>query len=113
MATENERLQNEFLNALRKNGARVSIFLTSGERLDGQIKSFDMYAVSVTCPEPRLIVKTCIASVAPAGKGISTKARAPALRKPATPGAAKTPVIQRKVRRVPLERPVGMPPPLE
>lgn len=104
MATENERLQNDFLNALRKNGARVSIFLTSGERLDGQIKSFDMYAVSVACPEPRLIVKTCIASVAPAGKGLA-KARPSALRKPAVSGAAKAPVIQRKVRRVPLERP--------
>jgi host factor-I protein len=105
MAMDNERLQNDFLNSLRRNGARVSIFLTSGERLDGQIKSFDMYAVSFNCPDPRLIVKTCIASVAPAGKLATMKPRVSAFRKPAAEGAAKTPVIQRKVRRVPLERP--------
>ena len=102
---DNERLQNDFLNGLRRNGARVSIFLTSGERLDGQIKSFDMYSLSFNCPEPRLIVKTCIASVAPAGKGLPMKPRAPAFRKPTAEGVAKTPVIQRKVRRVPVEKP--------
>lgn len=104
MAMENERLQNDFLNGLRKNGARVSIFLTSGERLDGQIKSFDMYSVSFNCPDPRLIVKTCIASVAPAGKVASKRPRAAAFKKPAAQGAAKAPVIQRKVRRVLLEK---------
>lgn len=103
---DNERLQNDFLNTLRKNGARVSIFLTSGERLDGQIKSFDMYALSLHCPEPRLIVKTCIASVQPAAKGAAAaKPRLAPPRKTAASSAKAPVVVQRKTRRLNIERP--------
>jgi hypothetical protein len=40
----------------------------TGERLDGQIKSFDIYSLSMNCPEPRLVVKSVIATVQPAPK---------------------------------------------
>jgi host factor-I protein len=65
---DNQKLQNEFLNQLRKNATPVSVFLMTGERLDGQIKSFDIYSLSMNCPEPRLVVKTVIATVQPAPK---------------------------------------------
>jgi len=65
---ENQKLQNDFLNQLRKNATPVSVFLMTGERLDGQIKSFDIYSVSMNCPEPRLVVKSVIATVQPAPK---------------------------------------------
>ncbi|MGZ8154663.1 MAG: RNA chaperone Hfq, partial [Burkholderiales bacterium] len=33
---DSQNLQNEFLNQLRKNATPVSVFLMTGERLDGQ-----------------------------------------------------------------------------
>jgi host factor-I protein len=63
---DNQKLQNEFLNQLRKTATPVSVFLKTGERLDGQIKSFDIYSLSLNCPEPRLVVKSVIATVQPA-----------------------------------------------
>jgi host factor-I protein len=65
---DNQKLQNDFLNQLRKNATPVSVFLMTGERLDGQIKSFDIYSLSMNCPEPRLVVKSVIATVQPAPK---------------------------------------------
>jgi host factor-I protein len=65
---DNQKLQNDFLNQLRKNATPVSVFLMTGERLDGHIKSFDIYALSMNCPEPRLVVKSVIATVQPAPK---------------------------------------------
>ena len=38
-------IQNEFLNEARKNRTRLSIFLTSGKRLTGRIKSFDRFSI--------------------------------------------------------------------
>jgi host factor-I protein len=104
MSSDSQQLQNQFLNNLRKAGTQVSVFLTSGERLDGRIKSFDIYSLSLSCPEPRLIVKTGIATVQPAVKGgKKSVARAPVvLNKAAAPrrtGAPKAPEIHRKVRR--------------
>jgi host factor-I protein len=65
---DNQKLQNAFLNQLRKNATPVSVFLMTGERLDGHIKSFDIYSLSMNCPEPRLVVKSVIATVQPAPK---------------------------------------------
>jgi RNA chaperone Hfq len=100
---EKEPQQHEFLNQLRKSGARVSIYLTTGERLDGQIRSFDVYSVSLNCPEPRLIVKTSIASVQPYDKAAPKRARSPLVQKVAA-DPAKVTIIQRKVRRLPSEK---------
>ena len=68
MNADNERLQNAFLNQLRKNGTPVTLFLMNGERLEGRIKSFDIYAISLDGPEPRLVVKTVIATILPSTK---------------------------------------------
>jgi host factor-I protein len=74
MMRDNQKLQNEFLNQLRKNATPVSVFLMTGERLDGQIKSFDIYSLSMNCPEPRLVVKSVIATVQPAPKRVKKSA---------------------------------------
>jgi host factor-I protein len=104
MSGDSQQLQNQFLNNLRKAGTPVTVFLTSGERLDGRIKSFDIYSLSLSCPEPRLIVKTGIATVQPLVKGAKkSHARAPAGAKMAQRRTAppKAPEIHRKVRRIP------------
>jgi host factor-I protein len=107
MSGDSQQLQNDFLNNLRKTGTPVSVFLTSGERLDGRIKSFDIYSLSLTCPEPRLVVKTGTATVQPATRGAKkpTSSRPPLVLKSAerrtTP--AKAPEIHRKVRRLPVK----------
>jgi host factor-I protein len=105
MSGDSQQLQNQFLNDLRKTGTPVTVFLTSGERLDGRIKSFDIYSLSLSCPEPRLVVKTGIATVQPALKGAKKKGP-PRVFAPtklstqrATPG--KAPEIHRKIRRIP------------
>jgi host factor-I protein len=103
MSVENE-LQNEFLNQLRKSATPVSVFLTNGDRLDGRIRSFDIYSISLDGPEaPRLIVKTVIATIQPANKAARANGK-PAPRVQMKPSAPRTerrePEITRKKRRV-------------
>ena len=38
-------LQDPFLNALRKEGIPVSIYLVNGNKLQGKIESFDQFVV--------------------------------------------------------------------
>lgn len=106
---DSQKLQNDFLNQLRKNATPVSVFLMTGERLDGQIKSFDIYSLSLNCPEPTLVVKSVIATVQPLPKRARKtvrKAHAPAA-EPLRPVAAaprgprKAPEIVTKRRRLP------------
>jgi host factor-I protein len=42
------KVQNEFLNALRRERRQVAIFLVNGIRLTGRIQSFDAYMVYLT-----------------------------------------------------------------
>ena len=45
MTDQTQLLQNEFLNALRKERVPVSVFLVNGIRLAGLIQSFDQYSI--------------------------------------------------------------------
>ena len=38
-------IQDQFLNQLRKEGISVTVFLTNGFQLRGQVKSFDNFTV--------------------------------------------------------------------
>ena len=106
---DSQNLQNEFLNQLRKNATPVSVFLMTGERLDGQIKSFDMYSLSLNCPEPTLIVKTVIATVQPAPKRarktvrktLAPRSEASPLESAVMRTSRKAPEIVTKRRRLP------------
>ena len=97
---DNQKLQNEFLNQLRKTATPVSVFLKTGERLDGQIKSFDIYSLSLNCPEPRLVVKSVIATVQPAPRHAK---KAP--RKKMPPVAHSEPMLSVPVARAPRKAP--------
>src|SRR5262245_26839955 len=43
--SDSHNIQNEFFNEARKTKGRVSVFLTSGKRLVGRIKSFDRFTL--------------------------------------------------------------------
>ena len=46
-AANSQNLQDQFLNAVRREHIPVSIFLVNGIRLQGQIESFDQYVVLI------------------------------------------------------------------
>ena len=58
-------LQNDFLNALRKERTLVSVFLINGIRLAGHIQSFDLYSIRLTGTTPQLVLKRVVATVVP------------------------------------------------
>ncbi len=43
--SKGQTLQDPFLNALRKEGIPVSIFLVNGIKLQGQIEAFDQFVI--------------------------------------------------------------------
>jgi len=59
-------LQDPFLNALRKERVPVSIFLVNGIKLQGQIESFDQFAVLLKNNVSQMIYKHAISTVVPA-----------------------------------------------
>jgi host factor-I protein len=65
MGGRTEALQNEFLNALRKDHVPVSVFLINGIRLAGQIQSFDQYSIRLEGPTPQLVLKRVVATIVP------------------------------------------------
>jgi host factor-I protein len=57
-------IQDTFLNAARKDRATVTIFLVSGVKLTGRIRSFDKYAVILESGhQEQLIYKHAISTV--------------------------------------------------
>ena len=65
MSEQNQSLQNEFLNTLRKERVTVSVFLVNGIRLSGLIQSFDQYAIRLQGTTPQLVLKRVVATVVP------------------------------------------------
>lgn len=87
MTDQSQVLQNEFLNALRKERTLVSVFLVNGIRLAGHIQSFDQYSIRLHGPTPQLVLKRVVATVVPEKAGRSkgpadVSARAPRRRPP-------------------------------
>lgn len=61
------RVQEPFLNDLRKSRKRVNVFLRNGMRLEGVIGSFDQHVVQLTgSGTPTTIYKHMIATILPA-----------------------------------------------
>jgi host factor-I protein len=60
-------LQDSFLNQLRKEGIPVTLYLTSGVQLRGQVRGFDAFTVILEGQgkPPQLVYKHSIVSVAP------------------------------------------------
>lgn len=59
------KIQDPFLNALRKERIPVSIFLKNGIKLQGTIESFDQYIVTLKNVTTQVIYKHAISTVAP------------------------------------------------
>jgi host factor-I protein len=63
--TKGKTLQDPFLNALRKEGVPVSIYLTNGIKLQGQIESFDQFVVLLKNTVSQMVYKHAISTVVP------------------------------------------------
>jgi host factor-I protein len=59
-------LQDPFLNALRKERIPVSVYLINGIKLQGQIESFDSFAVLLRNTISQMIYKHAISTIVPA-----------------------------------------------
>jgi host factor-I protein len=70
MSKSQINLQDAFLNQLRKENIPVTLYLTSGVQLRGQVRGFDAFTVILEGQgkPPQLVYKHSIVSVAPCGR---------------------------------------------
>ena len=62
-----QNIQDSFLNTARKEKSLITIYLLSGVKLSGRIRSFDKYSVVLeTNNQEQLIFKHAISTVVPA-----------------------------------------------
>lgn len=67
MAEKQQNIQDVFLNTLRKKKVPVTIFLSNGVKLQGNITGFDNFSVLLRRgPQVQLVYKHTIATVVPA-----------------------------------------------
>jgi host factor-I protein len=59
-------LQDLFLNTLRKDRVPVSIYLTNGVKLVGQVEAFDAFVVVLRNSGNQIIYKHAISTIVPA-----------------------------------------------
>ncbi len=65
-----QNLQDNFLNALRKEHTPVSIFLVNGIKLQGRVDSFDQYVVMLKNTVNQMVYKHAISTIGP-GKNVT------------------------------------------
>jgi host factor-I protein len=66
MAEKSQNIQDVFLNTLRKKKVPVTIFLSNGVKLQGNITGFDNFSVLLRRgPQVQLVYKHTIATVVP------------------------------------------------
>ena len=87
-----QNIQDTFLNTVRKDKSPITIYLVSGVKLTGRIRSFDKYSVLLeNNNQEQLIFKHAISTVVSGRAGAHPDGR-PELRGAATtPGAAGVP----------------------
>jgi len=68
MARNHINIQDQFLNRMRKERITVIVELVTGERIEGQIISFDNFSLILRNENERLIYKHAILSVFPREK---------------------------------------------
>jgi host factor-I protein len=89
-----QNIQDSFLNNARKEKAPITIYLLSGVKLTGRIRSFDKYSVVLESNnQEQLIFKHAISTVAVARSHAAHhhEAKVPAASAPAPPQAASAP----------------------
>ncbi len=78
MEKQAHNIQDVFLNNLRRDKLVVTVFLMSGVKLTGRIKSFDKYAVILESNhQDQLIFKHAISTVLPGKSPATGSQRAP------------------------------------
>ncbi|WP_456464099.1 RNA chaperone Hfq [Persephonella sp.] len=66
MGKKKGRLQEQFLNAIRKEKVRVNIYLVNGVKLEGKIRYFDPFTILLKeGPRQVLVYKHAITTVIP------------------------------------------------
>ncbi len=66
MTTKQPRIQEKFLNAIRKANVRVKIYLENGVKLEGKIRYFDTFTILLKeGPRQVLVYKHAITTVIP------------------------------------------------
>ena len=58
-------LQEPFLNELRKQNTKVSIYLVNGIKLQGQIESFDRFVIQLKAGVTQIVYKHAISTIVP------------------------------------------------
>jgi host factor-I protein len=66
MSAQEQQLQAQFLNMLRKEHVPVSIFLVNGIKLQGYVESFDQYVVLLKSTVTQVVYKHAISTITPA-----------------------------------------------
>jgi host factor-I protein len=83
-----QNIQDSFLNTARKDRVNITIYLVSGVKLTGRIRSFDKYSVVLeTNNQEQLIFKHAISTIA-MGRVMHTHGDRPAPAPVAVPDAA-------------------------
>ena len=63
--SKGHHLQDPYLNALRKERVPVAIYLVNGIKLQGQVESFDQFAVLLKNTVTQMVYKHAISTVVP------------------------------------------------
>ncbi len=79
-----QNIQDTFLNTARKERTNITIYLLSGVKLTGRIRSFDKYSLVLeTGNQEQLIFKHAMSTIA-MGRNVHTHADHPHAERPAT-----------------------------
>lgn len=65
MPNKDRKLQDLFLNQLRKEKIPVTIFLVNGTRLKGTIKGFDNFVILLKQNNQQLVYKHAVSTISP------------------------------------------------
>lgn len=64
--SKGQNLQDSFLNQLRKDKIPVAIYLVNGIKLQGQIDSFDQFAIVLKNTVSQMVYKHAVSTIVPA-----------------------------------------------
>jgi host factor-I protein len=88
-----QNIQDTFLNTVRKDKSPITIYLVSGVKLTGKIRSFDKYSVLLeNNAQEQLIFKHAISTVV-SGRPMGYDTRSSDARSEARPAAAAEPAL--------------------
>lgn len=63
--SKGQSLQDPYLNALRRDKIPVSVYLVNGIKLQGQIESFDQFALLLRNSVSQMVYKHAISTIVP------------------------------------------------